>query len=112
MTSLNQDYVYQMQLDRFNIFQSQDLKNSHFDVKFLIDGKELYAHKFVITSVSKTMDAWLCDRWSSKDEDIIIETYSYHNFYQFIQFLYIGNCDITDENIYDFVDMAEFYDVR
>uniref|UniRef100_A0A914QS09 BTB domain-containing protein n=1 Tax=Panagrolaimus davidi TaxID=227884 RepID=A0A914QS09_9BILA len=100
-----------MQEERFNIFKSQDHENGHFDVTFEIDGKKLFANKFMLTSVSETLKAMLSDRWTKKDEAVKIEDYSYDNFYEFLHFLYTGSCDLTNENVFKLVDMAEYYGV-
>uniref|UniRef100_A0A914PNE9 BTB domain-containing protein n=1 Tax=Panagrolaimus davidi TaxID=227884 RepID=A0A914PNE9_9BILA len=100
-----------MQQERFKTFKLQDPANEHFDVTFEIEGRKLYANKFILTSVSETMASMLSDRWIKKDEVVTIEAYSYDNFYQFIHFLYTGGCDLTNENVFKLVDMAEFYDV-
>uniref|UniRef100_A0AC34FNN5 BTB domain-containing protein n=1 Tax=Panagrolaimus sp. ES5 TaxID=591445 RepID=A0AC34FNN5_9BILA len=100
-----------MQNQRFKVFKSQDLETGRFDVTFELDGKKLYAHQFILTSVSETMDAWLSTRWTTKDEVIKISDYSFNDFYEFLRFLYSGDCKITDENVFVFIDMAEFYGV-
>uniref|UniRef100_A0AC34G2N8 BTB domain-containing protein n=1 Tax=Panagrolaimus sp. ES5 TaxID=591445 RepID=A0AC34G2N8_9BILA len=101
-----------MQKQRLEIFKQQDLENGRFDVTFEIEGKILHAHQFTITSVSETMDAWLSNRWTSKDEIIKIQDYSYDNFYEFLRFLYISDCNLTEKNVFQMVDMAEFYGVQ
>uniref|UniRef100_A0AC34FU25 BTB domain-containing protein n=1 Tax=Panagrolaimus sp. ES5 TaxID=591445 RepID=A0AC34FU25_9BILA len=100
-----------MQEKRFKIFESQHLENGRFDVTFEIDGKMLHAHKFILTSVSETMDTWLTDLWTTKDEPVKITNYCYDDFYEFLRFLYIGDCKLNDENIFQMVDVAEFYGV-
>uniref|UniRef100_A0A914Z723 BTB domain-containing protein n=1 Tax=Panagrolaimus superbus TaxID=310955 RepID=A0A914Z723_9BILA len=105
------DYLHKMQTERFKVFQQQDLENGRFDVTFEIDGKKLLAHTFILTSVSETLNSWLSDRWTTKDAIIKIEDSSYDNFYEFLCFLYIGDCKLTEENVFEMVDMAEFYGV-
>uniref|UniRef100_A0A914PWT4 BTB domain-containing protein n=1 Tax=Panagrolaimus davidi TaxID=227884 RepID=A0A914PWT4_9BILA len=105
------DGIYKMQQERFNIFKSQDHENGHFDVTFEINGKKLFANKFILTPVSETLKAMLSDRWSNKDEAVKIEDYSYDNFYEFLHFLYAGICDLTNENVFKLTDMAEYYGV-
>uniref|UniRef100_A0AC35G9J1 BTB domain-containing protein n=1 Tax=Panagrolaimus sp. PS1159 TaxID=55785 RepID=A0AC35G9J1_9BILA len=100
-----------MQQERFKIFKSQDQENGHFDVTFEIDGKKLFANKFMLTSVSETLKAMVSDRWSIKDEAVKIEDYSYDNFYEFLCFLYTGSCDLTNENVFKLTDMSEYYGV-
>uniref|UniRef100_A0A914QC93 BTB domain-containing protein n=1 Tax=Panagrolaimus davidi TaxID=227884 RepID=A0A914QC93_9BILA len=100
-----------MQQERFKFFKSQDLEIGNFDVTFEIEGKKLFAHRFILIPVSEYMNAMLSDRWSNKDEIIKIESYSYDNFYQFLCFLYSGRCYITNENVFQLIDMSEFYGV-
>uniref|UniRef100_A0A914Z446 BTB domain-containing protein n=1 Tax=Panagrolaimus superbus TaxID=310955 RepID=A0A914Z446_9BILA len=101
-----------MQNERLKIFQQQNLENGRFDVTFEIQGKQLHAHKFIITSVSEPMDSWLSDRWTTKDSGVKIENYSYDDFCEFLTFLYCSECKLTEENIVKMTDMAEFYGVQ
>jgi hypothetical protein len=67
------------------VFESQNVENSHFDVTFVVDERELYAHKFILVSVSDPFNAMLSDRWArSKDKSIKIENHSFEEFYQFL----------------------------
>uniref|UniRef100_A0A914QKJ5 BTB domain-containing protein n=1 Tax=Panagrolaimus davidi TaxID=227884 RepID=A0A914QKJ5_9BILA len=108
---LSHHFICEMQNERYQIFKSQDLEKGKFDVVFEVEGKKLYAIKFMLTSVSETMASMLSDRWLNKDEVVKIQTYSYDNFYQFLCFLYTGKCELTYENVFELVDMAEFYGV-
>uniref|UniRef100_A0A914P1T2 BTB domain-containing protein n=1 Tax=Panagrolaimus davidi TaxID=227884 RepID=A0A914P1T2_9BILA len=101
-----------MQQERFEIFESQDPENEHFDVTFEIDGKTILANKLLLTSSSEYMNALLSDRWTKKDEPVKIDDYSYDNFYEFLRFLYLGSCNLTNENVFQLIDMAECYDVK
>uniref|UniRef100_A0AC35FVQ1 BTB domain-containing protein n=1 Tax=Panagrolaimus sp. PS1159 TaxID=55785 RepID=A0AC35FVQ1_9BILA len=87
------------------------LKRDDFMLFLRLKRKKLHAHSFILTSVSKYMDAMLTDRWSKKNEVVKIESYSYDNFYQFLCFLYSGSCNVTNENIFKLVDVAEFFGV-
>uniref|UniRef100_A0A914QG64 BTB domain-containing protein n=1 Tax=Panagrolaimus davidi TaxID=227884 RepID=A0A914QG64_9BILA len=104
-------FLYKTLLNRFNIFKTQDLETGYFDVVFQVEGKKLYGHKFMLTSVSTTLDSWLSDRWSTKDEIIKIESYSFDSFYLFLCFIYSGSCELTAENVREIVDISEFYAV-
>uniref|UniRef100_A0A914PTK1 BTB domain-containing protein n=1 Tax=Panagrolaimus davidi TaxID=227884 RepID=A0A914PTK1_9BILA len=97
-----------MQQERFEIFESQDPENEHFDVTFEIEGKTLLANKLLLTSASEYMNSFLSDRWTKKDEPVKIEDYSYDNFYEFLRFLYLGSCNLTAENVFKLIDLAEF----
>uniref|UniRef100_A0A914R5L0 BTB domain-containing protein n=1 Tax=Panagrolaimus davidi TaxID=227884 RepID=A0A914R5L0_9BILA len=107
----SKNYIYEMQKERYKVFKSQDSTNEQFDVIFEIEGKKIYASKYVLISVSEYMNAFLSDRWLKKDEVIKIETYSYDSFYQFLCFLYSGHCHLTTQNVYELTDMAESYAV-
>uniref|UniRef100_A0A914P1B5 BTB domain-containing protein n=1 Tax=Panagrolaimus davidi TaxID=227884 RepID=A0A914P1B5_9BILA len=107
----SEQFIYKMQQERFKTFKLQDPANDHFDVTFEIEGRKLYANKFILTSLSETMASMLSDRWSKKDEVVTIEAYTYDNFYEFIQFLYTGSCSLTAENVFQLTDMSEFYAV-
>uniref|UniRef100_A0A914PL05 BTB domain-containing protein n=1 Tax=Panagrolaimus davidi TaxID=227884 RepID=A0A914PL05_9BILA len=105
-------YICKMQQERFEVFKSQDPENGHFDVTFDIEGKKLYANKFILTPCSETLKAMISDRWTTtKDEAVKLEAYSYDNFYQFLCFLYSGYCELTPQNVFQLTDMAEFYAV-
>uniref|UniRef100_A0A914Q4S4 BTB domain-containing protein n=1 Tax=Panagrolaimus davidi TaxID=227884 RepID=A0A914Q4S4_9BILA len=107
----SEQFIYKMQQERFKTFELQDPANEHFDVTFEIEGKKLYANKFILTSLSETMASMLSDRWTKKDVVVTIEAYTYDNFYQFVHFLYTGRCDLKNENVFKLTDLAEFYAV-
>uniref|UniRef100_A0A914QP49 BTB domain-containing protein n=1 Tax=Panagrolaimus davidi TaxID=227884 RepID=A0A914QP49_9BILA len=110
--SLSEAYMCKMQKERCEIFKFQDPETGHFDVIFEVEGKQLYAHKFIITPISEYMNAMLSDRWKTNDDEPIrIETYTFDNFYEFLCFIYSGNCNITKENAFQLTDMAEYYGV-
>uniref|UniRef100_A0A914RAU0 BTB domain-containing protein n=1 Tax=Panagrolaimus davidi TaxID=227884 RepID=A0A914RAU0_9BILA len=113
-TLVSQNNAYQLQLQRYEIFKEQNPETGNFDLTLeFVDGKKLYVHKFFIISVSETLNAMLSDRWSKNDDRAVkIEAYSSDNFFQFLSFLYSGDCDLTDENIFQLTDMAEFYGIQ
>uniref|UniRef100_A0A914PQZ7 BTB domain-containing protein n=1 Tax=Panagrolaimus davidi TaxID=227884 RepID=A0A914PQZ7_9BILA len=97
-------------MECFEIFKAQNPED--FDVAFEIDGKKLYADKSRLTKISPTFKSMLSDRWISKDETVKIETYGYKNFKEFITFIYSGECSLNNKNIFDMIDIAEFYGVK
>uniref|UniRef100_A0AC35GSP4 BTB domain-containing protein n=1 Tax=Panagrolaimus sp. PS1159 TaxID=55785 RepID=A0AC35GSP4_9BILA len=103
--------VFDMQLQRFELFKAQDVKTGHFDVIFEVDGKRIFANKFILSS-SEPLTSMLSDRWCDKDAEAVkIEAYSYDNFYQFLCFLYSGQCHLSQENAVVLTDMSEFYGI-
>uniref|UniRef100_A0AC35GTD8 BTB domain-containing protein n=1 Tax=Panagrolaimus sp. PS1159 TaxID=55785 RepID=A0AC35GTD8_9BILA len=107
-----ENIFYQMQLKRFEQFKSQNPENEDFDVIFQIDGKKLYANKYMLTSISETFKSMLSERWTTKDEPITLDGYRFEEFYQFLCFIYSGGCLITDENVFTMIDIAEYYMVE
>uniref|UniRef100_A0A914P9P5 BTB domain-containing protein n=1 Tax=Panagrolaimus davidi TaxID=227884 RepID=A0A914P9P5_9BILA len=96
---------------RYQMFKSQNMEESFFDVTFDIEGKLIHAHKFMLASVSEVLKRMVSDTWNT-GETIKIETYSFNDFYEFLTFVYSGNCSIIDENIFSMVDLSEFYQVK
>uniref|UniRef100_A0A914PSJ0 BTB domain-containing protein n=1 Tax=Panagrolaimus davidi TaxID=227884 RepID=A0A914PSJ0_9BILA len=98
---------------RFELFQSQDLQNGLFDVAFIIGGKMIYAHKFILGSASSTLKEKLLLRMRLQNNDpIIIDDCSYGDFYDFLTFLYSGSCDLKDKNLFSIADISDKYNVK
>uniref|UniRef100_A0A914QI67 BTB domain-containing protein n=1 Tax=Panagrolaimus davidi TaxID=227884 RepID=A0A914QI67_9BILA len=97
--------------ERLEIFKSQDQENGYFDLKFEVEGKIIFAHKFMLASVSDVFKRMISDIWNKK-ETIEIETYSYKDFYDFLKFIYSGKCELNDNNIFVMVDLSEFNHIK
>uniref|UniRef100_A0A914PXF5 BTB domain-containing protein n=1 Tax=Panagrolaimus davidi TaxID=227884 RepID=A0A914PXF5_9BILA len=96
---------------RYEVFKSQNTAEGYFDVTFDLEGKFVHAHKYMLSSVSEVLKRMVSDTWN-KGETIKIEKNSYNDFYEFLTFLYSGNCKLNDENIFSMIDLSEFYHVK
>uniref|UniRef100_A0A914XVA5 BTB domain-containing protein n=1 Tax=Panagrolaimus superbus TaxID=310955 RepID=A0A914XVA5_9BILA len=113
-TAMIQRNICVLQLQKFDLFESQNKETGHFDVTFEIDKKFLHAHKFALAAASKTFQTQFSKRWTEKvndDEPIKIQNYSYEEFLQLLCFLYSGVCKLTSDNVFSLTDMGEFYDL-
>uniref|UniRef100_A0AC34F0V7 BTB domain-containing protein n=1 Tax=Panagrolaimus sp. ES5 TaxID=591445 RepID=A0AC34F0V7_9BILA len=104
--------LYDFQMERFRVFQAKDPENGYFDVVFEIDGKKLYANKFMICLISPTFESMFSERWTKPNEPIPIQNYSFNDFKEFLTFIYSGKCQFTADNITSMVDIAEFYGIK
>uniref|UniRef100_A0AC35F4K7 BTB domain-containing protein n=1 Tax=Panagrolaimus sp. PS1159 TaxID=55785 RepID=A0AC35F4K7_9BILA len=101
------DILQEIQLQLYEAFNSQNPEL--FDTVFEIDGKKLYAEKLRLSLISSTFNSMLSDRWISKNDVIPIKDYSFNDFKEFLTFLYSGECQLNDKNIFTMIDIAEFY---
>uniref|UniRef100_A0A914PZ73 BTB domain-containing protein n=1 Tax=Panagrolaimus davidi TaxID=227884 RepID=A0A914PZ73_9BILA len=108
MNSMN--YINKLQPMLEAAFKSQDPEL--FDIVFDIDGKKIYADKLILSINFSTFKSMLYDRWISKNDSIKIETYKYDDFKEFLTFIYSGEYNITNENIFTMLDMAESYQIE
>uniref|UniRef100_A0A914Q601 BTB domain-containing protein n=1 Tax=Panagrolaimus davidi TaxID=227884 RepID=A0A914Q601_9BILA len=96
---------------RYEMFKSQNQENGFFDVTFEVEGKLIYAHKFMLASVSEVLERMVSNTWNNA-ETIKIEAYSFNDFFEFLTFVYSEKCKIDDENVFSMVDISEFYQVN
>uniref|UniRef100_A0A914QV17 BTB domain-containing protein n=1 Tax=Panagrolaimus davidi TaxID=227884 RepID=A0A914QV17_9BILA len=107
----NDNSATELSLQRYSIFSLQNVESGHFDVTFLFNEKELYAHSFVLWTASEIFETMLFGVWA-KNEPIPITSHSYDDFKEFLTFLYLGQCNINMENIMALVDLSESYNVQ
>uniref|UniRef100_A0AC34FIH9 BTB domain-containing protein n=1 Tax=Panagrolaimus sp. ES5 TaxID=591445 RepID=A0AC34FIH9_9BILA len=106
-----QSNVYKMQLQRYEIFKSQDGEKGHFDVTFMVGGKKIFANKHVLASISEPLNTMLSNRWFKNEDSVVeIKTCHYAGFHQFLCFVYSGKCMVTEENVFQLIDLAQSYD--
>uniref|UniRef100_A0A914QMG3 BTB domain-containing protein n=1 Tax=Panagrolaimus davidi TaxID=227884 RepID=A0A914QMG3_9BILA len=113
MEKTKRNYFWELHIEKFETFKTQDPDTGDFDVVFEIGEKNLYAHKSKLCEVSSTFNVMLSDRWTtSPNEPNPIKDYTFDDFKEFITFIYSGECKFTHDNIFAMTDIAEFYDVK
>uniref|UniRef100_A0A914PJJ5 BTB domain-containing protein n=1 Tax=Panagrolaimus davidi TaxID=227884 RepID=A0A914PJJ5_9BILA len=92
------------------LFESK--KNT--DVTFVIHGRELEAHKLVVTSRSSVLEAMIYNDLAPKNGKHLIgdPKITFEDFENFLQFLYTDKCEMTAENIENLLHLSIFYDVE
>ncbi|KAH9500987.1 RCC1 and BTB domain-containing protein 2, partial [Dermatophagoides farinae] len=86
------------------LFDNQD----NYDVKFIIDKKDIKACKCYLKSVSKFYGDKFSDDWKEKKE-VTISGYSYETYYAYLRLLHTGKIQINQQNITELVDLANCY---
>lgn len=83
------------------------------DVKFIVEGKEYYAHKLALLASSEIFSSMFGSngnfRESQKDVAIPIPNISYEVFHRMITCIYTGTVDIPDDLAQDLLEAADQY---
>uniref|UniRef100_A0A914Z9M1 BTB domain-containing protein n=1 Tax=Panagrolaimus superbus TaxID=310955 RepID=A0A914Z9M1_9BILA len=103
---------YALHMEKYEIFKAQNPETGDFDVVFEIEGKKLYAHKSKLCEVSNTFNSMLSERWTTPNEPINIQKYTFDDFKTFVTFIYSGEFEFDSNKISTMVDIAEFYNVK
>uniref|UniRef100_A0AC34G288 BTB domain-containing protein n=1 Tax=Panagrolaimus sp. ES5 TaxID=591445 RepID=A0AC34G288_9BILA len=104
------DFLKNIQNEMNEVFKSQDPE--FLDIVFEIEGKKLYADKLRLSVISSTFKTMLSARWNSKNnEPIEITNRKFEDFKEFLAFIYSGDINITNDNILNVLDMAEYYHI-
>eukprot|EP00743_Colponemidia_sp_Colp-15_P006964 GILK01007515.1.p1 GENE.GILK01007515.1~~GILK01007515.1.p1 ORF type:complete len:519 (+),score=68.21 GILK01007515.1:65-1558(+) len=88
------------------------LNNQEFsDVTFLVEGKPLYAHKAVLVAQCDQFRAMFSNGMKeTRENEIVIPTWSYSAFSCMLEFLYSGNVtDFTPASALDLLGLADAY---
>ena len=90
------------------------LNNKEFsDIIISIDGKEIYAHKAVLSSRSTYFEAMFNHDFteSAKDKVILRDVSSFELFYNLLEFMYCDSTKINVRNAFDMLSLSEEYGV-
>merc|ERR1712187_1095972 len=72
-------------------------KQQFSDVDFEVEGRQLHAHRILLTLFSDYFRrAFACGMRESFEPEIVIEGTSYETFYSLLEFLYTGRLRLTD----------------
>uniref|UniRef100_A0A914PJC9 BTB domain-containing protein n=1 Tax=Panagrolaimus davidi TaxID=227884 RepID=A0A914PJC9_9BILA len=93
-----------------NLFETKKCS----DITFVVHGKELQAHKIVLSSRSSVFEAMINSDLAPKDGKHLIEDpkITFQDFENFLKFLYTDKCEMTAENIENLLHLSNFYAVR
>ena len=106
MTDIGSDAKLTLK-DRISYFFNNDLAS---DVRFLIHGESVPAHKFVLMANSSVFIAMFTGPMAEKGGVIQIEDCEVkEEFLQFLKYLYTENCDLTWENVISVLYFAKKY---
>nr|XP_046916401.1 uncharacterized protein LOC124496882 [Dermatophagoides farinae] len=86
------------------LFDNQD----SYDVKFIIDKKDIKACKYYLKSVSEYYRRMFSCNWIENGK-VPIKNYSYETYYAYLRMLHTGNIYINRQNITELVDLANCY---
>jgi len=93
-------------IDFEKMFNNQYLS----DVIFVIEGKEMYAHKFMLQMRCEHFRGMFSSGLrESRSNKITITDFSYEVFSEVIRFIYTDSCNITNDTIPDLLAASNFY---
>merc|ERR1712187_144637 len=77
-------------------------KQQFSDVVFVVEGRQLHAHRILLTLFSDYFRrAFACGMRESFEPEIVIEEISYETFYALLEFLYMGKLKLTEVQVSD-----------
>lgn len=77
----------------------------NYDVKFVIDDKQIFACKSFLKFVSGYFNKMFSGEWLENDQ-VNIVSYSYDTYYAYLQMLHDGSITINNDNIGELIDIA------
>jgi protein-L-isoaspartate(D-aspartate) O-methyltransferase len=82
------------------------------DFAFIVDGKKIYVHKFVLSFRSEHFQKMFSSGMvESKATEMTITDFNYDTFLEFVKFLYTDNCTITADNCMQLLELSNYYKV-
>ena len=101
--------------DRGNELNQRRLKGVEIDVVFKVEDSRVQAHKFIIAMFSPYLRALTNPRMdfveSSLDE-IELKSLPAAQFSEVIEFMYTGQILIHEDNVFDYIDIAEYLQIN
>jgi len=80
------------------------------DVIFVIEGKEIYAHKYILQLRCEHFKVMFSSGLrESRSNKITVTDFSFEVFQEVIRFIYTDNCNITNETIPGLLEASNFY---
>jgi len=99
-------------VDNMALLLDMDKEDSFSDVTFVIDGKQFYAHRSILSVRSPVFRTMFKTNMKEKADGIVnIEDVSKAAFKQLLRFLYTGQCQLSEDNAVDMLALADRYDV-
>jgi hypothetical protein len=83
------------------------------DLKLIVDGKSIFAHKAILYSRSEYWSALFTSGMTdAASSEIVIPSNSLHNYSNFLdlmKFVYTDDCDVHSGNVMALLDLSRFY---
>lgn len=77
------------------------------DIKFLVEGEVIWAHKSVLAAISPKYEAQFYSSQQPDDDEVHVEDISPAAFEEFIKFCYIEDCDLTIDIIEEILNLSK-----
>eukprot|EP01129_Flabellula_baltica_P011325 TRINITY_DN4935_c0_g1_i2.p1 TRINITY_DN4935_c0_g1~~TRINITY_DN4935_c0_g1_i2.p1 ORF type:complete len:409 (+),score=75.97 TRINITY_DN4935_c0_g1_i2:365-1591(+) len=78
----------------------------HSDFTFIVSGKKIASHKWVLCSRSHILNKFFGGQWKGKKE-IFVRNYSADSFYYFLEYLYTGSANFDSSFVDEVLEIAQ-----
>ncbi|XP_065220283.1 RCC1 and BTB domain-containing protein 1-like [Planococcus citri] len=80
------------------------------DLIINVRNQNIYVHKIILKARSKYFQAMFTNQWKENDNNVLkVDDYSYETYRNFLLYLYTGEIDITSENVFELMSIADRY---